>query len=436
MSQIQTLDDVYRLLRRRLTLILSVGLIGAILSVYAALAQPKIYEAGAVIQIETPQVAAPDAIAGGGTATGVSPAHRVRLIEQRLMARDNLVDVVTRYDLFPGAGGMNERIALMRDAARITQIIDGAEAWRPGTAPSGLRITVRLGDPEKAAAVANDFLAAVMEQNRRRRVERAQDTLDFFAAEEDRVIEQIAALEDEIARFKEEHAEALPDNVPLLRDQIADLEETRLEIERQIIGLESGSNRARQTVIETQVRLLRDQEQLVADRLEELRLALADAPRVEQEFNARQRELRLLQERYSALTQRRAEAEMTQVIESRQQSERFEVLETAMVPEYSISPSRRKIAMAGALASLLAGVGLAFFLEMISAAIRTPAQLERATGLSPVISIPVVTTGVETRNRRLAWMAALAAAVLSLPLILRELQERWGHLRIFGTGTN
>lgn len=79
---------------------------------------------------------------------------------------------------------------------------------------------------------------------------------------------------------------------------------------------------------------------------------------------------------------------MTQLLESRDQSVRFEVLEQAIPPEMPSGTSRDKLALAGFIVSLLGALGVAVGLEWISPYIRTSAQMERALGLRPVVVIP------------------------------------------------
>ncbi len=76
-------------------------------------------------------------------------------------------------------------------------------------------------------------------------------------------------------------------------------------------------------------------------------------PEVEHQLSTLERELTRLRDQYSVITRRQTEAEMGQLLEDRQQSDRFERLETALVPEDPVSRSRKKIALMGAVASVL-----------------------------------------------------------------------------------
>ncbi|WP_297774663.1 Wzz/FepE/Etk N-terminal domain-containing protein [uncultured Roseovarius sp.] len=430
MGSIQSLPDFLRVIRRRLWLILLVAFTGSVLSVIIALNQPKIYEATAVIQIESPQV--------GRDVTGQTVAsdanHRLQLIEQRLMARDNLIKVIDRHDLFANAPNMPiaEKIHSLRISARIEPIAVGLPGMGPATRPSGLSVTVNLSDPVKAAEVANDFVETVIAQNRERRLDLARETLDFYSAEEERVSGQIATLESEIADFKRANADSLPSSISPLRDELRTLNETLLTLDQEIIALETEASRQREEVFARQIGQLNDQRALVAGRIDRIESALAAAPRVERELGALTRDLTQLQDQLSTITRNRVEAEMASVLESRQQQERFEILETAIPPDFPVSASRKKMAIAGGIASLMAGLGLALILEFMNPALRSAAQLEKELDITPVVTIPVVRLRHERRRKILRVAGTVVMVLLVLPIVFRFVQERLMPMRLIG----
>ncbi|MDT8329025.1 MAG: Wzz/FepE/Etk N-terminal domain-containing protein [Roseovarius sp.] len=428
MGSIQSLPGLYRMLRRRAWLIVLVTVVGSVGAVFFALNQPRAFEATAVIQIETPQV--------GRDITGrIVPSdamQRLQLIEQRLMARDNLIKVIDRHGLFADAPNMPlpQKIYNLRISTRIEQISVGLQGV--ATTPSGLSITVRLGDAQKAADIANEFVDTVLTQNRERRLDLVRETLGFYSAEEARISAQIATLEAEIAAFKRANADALPENAGALRTQLNMLNETALEIDRQIITLQNESSRQRQEVFARQVEQLRDQSALVATRIARIEEAIAAAPRVERELGALLRSQTQLQEQLNTITRNRIEAEMESVLEQSQQQERFDILETAIPPAIPVSTSRKKLAVMGGVLSLLLGLGLAFVLEIMNPALRSAAQLEQELAITPVVTIPVVRLRHERRKRVAKMIGAFLLALISVPLVLRFIHERIIPLRFLG----
>ena len=218
-------------------------------------------------------------------------------------------------------------------------------------------------------------------------------------------------MEAKIATFKRDNAEALPSGTGALRTQLTTLEDNQLTLARDIVELEGNSSRQCEEVVSRQLGLMREQQRLIEQRISDINETLLQAPEVERELSALERDLDRLKDQYSVITRRKADAEMGQMLEDRQQTDRFEVLETALVPEVSASSGRKKIAIAGAVASMLAGVVIAFVAELLNPAIRSAAQMERALGLQPVVSIPVVSARRDRRGRQLRTVTAVGLLV-------------------------
>lgn len=278
MDRFQSLDEIIAALRRRSFVILVITITGCVLSLFYALQMTRIYEATAVLQVEEARV--PDELAGAGAEASHS-SRRVRLIEQRLMARDSLLAVMEKYELFTAEPTMavSQRLALMRESATIEEIVNPMGS--PVEAPSGLYIAVRLEDPRKAADVANELMYSVIEQSRERSAARARERLDFFATEEARVREKIEALEAELAAFKRENGEQLPEGLVELRRQLSTLRANQLDLDSRILALQTTAERQRETVQARNEALLREQNALMQARIEQIEAMLAEAPEVE-----------------------------------------------------------------------------------------------------------------------------------------------------------
>lgn len=416
-----------RVIWRRLLVIILILAIGMASSVWFALSRPKLFEATAVIQIEAPEVAEQLA----GQAMMVNSNSQLDLIQQKLMSRDNMVAVIDRFGLFPGDMPLTEKVFLLRESITIIELVDPTQSWRPDVQPSGLVITVRLDDAQLAADVANDFLNSILTEAQSRSEGRAARTLAFFVSEEARVSEEISQVEAIIAEFKGVNLDSLPDNIASQRERLTRLTDTQIALDQQLIELQTQSDRLREDELERQVALLEQQRSLIAENIARIEEAIAAAPIIERRLSALNRQLEQLNTEYEVVTQRRTEAAMTQLLEEQDQAERFEVLETAIPPEYPVSASRRKIALAGGVATVVFALAAAMLLELSSGKIRTAAQLERQLGVRPVIIIPNLTTRRAKRNRLLKLGAFLIALLgLVWVLIRRFGVELWSMLPI------
>ncbi len=411
MSQMFSPRNILRMLWRRAVVIALVLAIGLPLAVWFALRQDRLYEAIAVIQIEAPEIA--DTLTG--TAATVATADtQLDLIQQKLMSRDHMIDVIDRLGLFPQDLSTIEKVGLLRGAVSIVKLIDPAAAFRPDVRASGLIITVRLGDPDQAAAVANDFLAGILAEAQGRAEGRAALTLAFFTAEEARVGAAILDAEARLADFKSANADSLPENITAQRDRIARLRDRGGILDSQLIDLGIAGERLRPEEVARQRALLDEEVQRIDAEIARIETALLAAPQIERELSALNRELTQLTDEYGVISAGRTEAAMAQTIESQDQAARFEVLETAVTPEFPISASRRKIAMAGAVGAGIVALGVAFLMEFSNPVIRNATQLEAQLGLRAVVTIPHLQSRVQRRRRKAGLLALLLALLAGL----------------------
>ncbi|WP_417524644.1 GumC family protein [Marinovum sp.] len=428
MNQLGSFSDLKNVLRRRLPLIMLITLIGCALSIHFALKQPKVYEAIAVAQIEDATII--DARTGRTDA-----AHRLTLIEQRMMARDNVIEIIEDFGLYADEDeSLGYKVALFREATSIIPVMDSTQPWLTNGSPTGLTIRVTMSDPQQAADVANELLARIVDQGRSTQRNQVDQALAFFSGEEQRLTTAIVELEERLSRFKQENADSLPSVVTGQRSRLDTLRQTELDIERDIIQLQTNGRRAREGVLEAQLAQLAEQRRLVQERIAVVEAALANGPQVEQELNTLTRDLTQLRDQLAQITSSKVKAQTERTLQEQKQTERFEVLETALVPEYPVSRSRKKTAIMGGVASVVFGVGLALILEVMNPAIRTSAQLERALGIQTVVAIPVVQTKRERRFRNLMILGWVLGMLALIPAALRVITDRWPNINPFDTG--
>jgi uncharacterized protein involved in exopolysaccharide biosynthesis len=425
MNQFQSFADVVSTIKRRFVLIVALSVLGAFASVYFALTQEKMFEAIAVVQVERGDFA--DSVASQAAARN-DTALRVRLMEQRLMSRDNLEAVITKYDLYSNEPEftLNDKVNTLRESVSVEQILSENQAWQPNPIPSGLSIYAKHSNPEMAALLANEFLDTVITFSRERSASRADNTLAFFTEEEASKKADVDALSEQLAAVKADNAEYLPASQTELRRQLTDLRSAELKIEQDILTLQSNSARQRQELVRQQVGVLEDQKALLATRISTIEAKLLAAPAIEKEIAALERDLKAAQDQYAALTRSRADAEMGRVLEDRQQVDRFEELERAVVPEDPITRSRKKVAIMGGVVSVAFAIGVAFALDMLNPAIRTAAQMERALGLRPVVEIPTIHNARDSRLKLLTRIIGFIAVAAGLAFVVRTFQDKFG----------
>ena len=397
MGPIQTIDEFLGLLLRRRLLIAAVTVALSVLVLLYALSRPVIYEAASVIQVETPTIAE-----GSGTPVAGASAQRLQTIQQRLTTREALLGMIDRHGLYAGLPVSNDqKVHFLRMAVRFEPVASVAsQAYGAPQQVSALIIYAQADSADKAARVANDFAQGVLDASSEGQNSRAREALTFFVEENKRLEGQIEATEAEIADFRNANADALPDLREARRTEIRDIEADLRTIEQSLVTLQSEKARIGQirtlrdaelrqiAALEAQEGLLQSQKTAQEARRTALVAALSRGPEVEQALAALDRRLAQLQDQFAQSTRRMTEADTAQKLEERQQSERFALLERAVSPDYPVTGGRRKLAMAGAFGSLVAGIIAAFVMDVLNPVLRTRTQFERTLGLRPVVVIP------------------------------------------------
>ena len=399
MGPIYSLADFIDMVRRRVGLISAVVIAGCFVSVFWALSQPHLYRSSEVIQIEQPVI--PDELARS-TVEG-SAARRLQLIEQQLMARDNLEATIEAFGLYDNLPGlrMSEKVDLLRRSVSITGLAAVREGFADDGAISVLTITAEMDDPQKARDVAHGFADRTRALALSQRQEQTAETLAFFQEQERALLRELASLENELAVFRSENDLSIEGSLDFRRNELASLNNALLELEREIIATElqrdtlaRGANTRAATVererteLTQQLDSLNTQLRLLQDRRDSLSAAIETTPAVDRVLADYDRQMTQLRAQLEVISTRRNEAEVGYTLENAARGEKFTTLEEAQVPDYPVSMSRKKRVLMGVIASGALGLVLAFLMELRRPVIRTARQMHRETGLMPVVSIP------------------------------------------------
>ncbi len=399
MGPIFSLTDFFRMLRRRAAAIVYVIVLGSILSLWLALNQQHMYGSTEVLQVTRPTIA--DDLARS-TVEG-SSARRMQLIEQRLMARGSLLEIIEKFGLYQDQPSLTstEKVVRLRNAVNITGVAAAREGFTDDGTISVLTISATMPTALQAQQVASEFGRRTIELSVSSRIEQARETLSFFAEKEAALSSQIAVLEDEIASFHAANDVVLPGTVEFRRSEVTAINQGLLDIAREKILIRREADQAsaterpataRRLLAEAQEQLetLDAQHALLSQRKRELEAALQTTPEVQRQLGAYTRQVQALQGELEVVSARRNEAEVGFRLETSRQGERLTVLEPAGLADYPSTGSRKKKAVMGGVASILVALAVAFALELRTPVLRTAKQMERETGLEPVVAIPVL----------------------------------------------
>jgi polysaccharide chain length determinant protein (PEP-CTERM system associated) len=236
MEQNQSIDIMswIKALTRRVWTILIVFIVGSVLAAAVAYVLPPVYESTARILVESQQI--PEDLAQSTVSQGA--AERIELIEQRMMTRQNLLAVIDRTGLFADRRDLapTEKVDIVRDATTFESLSFAPDRRGP-VLVTAFTITYRASSPGVAARVANEFVTMALEQNISSRSARASETYEFFQNEVDRLAGELLDLETQLARYKNENGDALPDSFNFRMNELSMLEQRQFERERRRIQL-------------------------------------------------------------------------------------------------------------------------------------------------------------------------------------------------------
>ncbi|MCB1458653.1 MAG: hypothetical protein KDJ48_05220 [Nitratireductor sp.] len=130
---------------------------------------------------------------------------------------------------------------------------------------------------------------------------------------------------------------------------------------------------------------LKEETAALEKELESLHTAVAETGPVIQEQKRLEESIRLAQESYDAIAKRFDNAQITGALGEFEAPERIKVIEAAADPVVPVTPGNMLFALAGILAGILAGAGLAGAAEVLDTRLRSRNQFENATKV-PVIA--------------------------------------------------
>lgn len=424
MGPIQSIPELIAFLRRRIDVIALVIGIGVVASMFVALNSAPVYQSHAVLSARLNTVSGEFA---GNSGANNAPARLLQLVEQRLTTRENMLALADKYDLFSSLSAL-ERVDNMRESITFLSQAAVTIGFADDGVLSSIIIQAQADSAQKSADIANELAQLLITQTGAGREARARETLEFLRQQQASLQGQITQMEEAASRFANENAEAMPFNVEMRRAELLQLGTAIQAAESAVSALEATLEGMR-VQGSIQRRLIQTREELAA-RQAELERLRAQRQELEPFFIRMatvQRELEAMEAREQRtrdslrdLSNQVAIAEGNLRLESGQQIAAYEIVETAAAPDYPISRSRKASILIGSVGAGIVAVLGAFAWEILRPALRSPGQVERETGMRPVLVLPAMHTTSERRKvlvARLAGLGLFALAILAAILM-------------------
>jgi uncharacterized protein involved in exopolysaccharide biosynthesis len=143
---------------------------------------------------------------------------------------------------------------------------------------------------------------------------------------------------------------------------------------------------------------------------------LNTTPMRDQQLTALSRDYEQSKTNYQSLLAKRMQSEMATDLEKRQQGQQFRTVDPPSFPNKPYWPNRLQFSLAGLVAGIVLGAGVAFALELLNPKIHSKEELRLVFPRPIVADIPRLQTAAEglAARRRLIFEAIAASAMLAI----------------------
>ena len=222
----------WMLIRRRLHYVIGIASLVSIVGIAIAWSLPPVYRATSRLMIETAPI--PEQLAR--STVSVSGIEQMQIIQQKIMTNENLLNLAKKFNVYGVEDGYLDS-DLVEDMAARTEFAQIRLEVPSTSGLAGFAISFEAEEPGVAAEVAQAITAQILDQNAKRRVSSADDTLRFFDQSVKNLDSELGLLEGELLAFKKANKDALPDSLEYRRNEQARQQERLGQLEREEASL-------------------------------------------------------------------------------------------------------------------------------------------------------------------------------------------------------
>lgn len=376
--------------------------------------QRPIYQAEGKILVESPEIP-PDLV--HPTITEVA-AERVQVIQQRIMARDNLSAVVSKFNLFPRERAWmsgTELLELMRSRLEIKPIELDAQMARPNNPTIAFTLTFDYEVPELAMKVANEFLTSILSDDASTRTNNASETTKFLDREVKRLESEHDAVAAQIAGLKQRPPDQKQAESEVVKTQMKSL----ADLEAELVQKSSVYSEAH-PIVRNLKKNIAALKRAIAAAPQPVAAKADSGPSVEVATDVLERRQLDLEKSLEDANRKLTTARLGESMERGQQGERLQVIEQPSLPQRPVRPKRLKWFAAAFVLAGMTGAACVFAIEMLDGSIRGSSALAGIVDRNLILTIPyLATAGEERRKRRnfillcMALVGVLAAVIVA-----------------------
>lgn len=226
-----TLTDYLAILKRRKFHILGVFSLVLVVSVVVALLIPPVYQSVGTILVESQQI--PTEMVKSSETSFAD--ERIEVIKQRVMTRANLLRIIDKYELYKDSKAKlqpSEIVEEMRNDI-VVSLLSADKGRGGGKTTIAFKVSFDYRYPDLAHKVTNEIVTLFLDENAKSRTERAAETNEFLMQEAERLKKELEEVENKVATYKQQYANALPEHLELHMGMIQRAESDLRDVERE-----------------------------------------------------------------------------------------------------------------------------------------------------------------------------------------------------------
>ncbi len=430
-GQVLGLPHYLGILKRRLFhFLIPFGLV-AILGFLVVAIQRPVYQAEGKILVESQEIPA-DLVRPTVT---TAANERIQVIEQRIMTRDNLLAIISKFGLFVAEQkwlSASQLLDLMRERAHIKLVdVQGPTPARQNVSTIAFTLSFEDESPARATAVTNEFLTLILNEDARSRTNRATETTKFLEKEVRRLEGELDAAALQISEIKQRPHEVAPDTPEREKAQLTALANLKTEL----IQKSAVYSDAHPAVTALKKRIAAMEKTVTPPSQ-----AAAAVKSADDGLETLERQRQAAEKRLEESRGKLAAAHLGETLERDQQSERLQVIEQPTQPQKPLRPNRPKLLGFAFAFAAMVGAGAIFAAEALDRSIRGSHELLGVVDSHLIVTIPYISTRAEAvRKKRKVILGVLAlvmilsgglagAVYLGLEIDLSSIDWSWLYL--------
>lgn len=208
----------------------------SVITTLAAVFIPAVYMSKGTILIESQQISQ-DLVSGGAQQFA---NERIEVVKQRVLTRENLLKIAEKHNLFPKQRQSltsSEILDLIRKNILINLL--SADTGKRSTVTIAFEVQYEADRADHAHKVANDLVTLFLDENSRARTESATEATVFLSEQAEMLRKDLEQIELKVSEYKQQHANALPENQEMYMATLQRLEDAQKDIDSEYKSTQS-----------------------------------------------------------------------------------------------------------------------------------------------------------------------------------------------------